>query len=226
MTAAREAIWLPLVCLTVILLGGLRMGAPATLAPPSLFALVLGVLLVGALVQSGALAPERLMHESRSPLENLNGLVLLAAVFLASAQIFALLTPESGLPRLIFSVYFLLLMLNTVAAGPGRVHVLRSLGVTFGAAFVLNFVVLDALSDPGGSRLQRALHIVLEGITLGVLTQPPHHPAAGYVALVAIALFLIALALLPARLSASHRDEELQRGHALGLRTRSVNHQR
>src|SRR6266850_4041644 len=49
MTPAREAVYLPLMALTVALLGGLRIGAPVVLLPPPLFALVLGLLLMGVL---------------------------------------------------------------------------------------------------------------------------------------------------------------------------------
>jgi len=200
MTPAREAVFLPLMALTVALLGGLRIGAPVVLLPPPLFALVLGLLLMGVLIQSGALAPDRLLSESRPPLANANGFLVLATLFFACAQTFAALTPDSGLPRVLFSVYFLILMLNTLAARPDRVRVLQSLAVTFGAAFVLNFVALDALSDPEGGRLKRVLQVLLEGITLGVLSQPVHHPATGYITFFVIVLFLVTLSSLPRRL--------------------------
>ncbi len=199
MTAVREAIYLPALCLTVTLLGGLRPGAPVVLPSPSPFSLVLAVLLLGVLIQSGGLAPRRLLDTSRSALQNLNGFVLLATVFVAGAQVFSLLTPGFGLPRLVFSVYFLVLLLNTWAAGPDRVRALRSLTVTFGAAFVLKFVVLNALSDATGGRLARVLQMLFEGVTLGAFTQEVHHPASGYLAFVTVVLFLIALALLPVR---------------------------
>jgi len=205
MTPAREAVYLPAMALTVALLGGLRIGGPAVLHAPSLFALVLGLLLMGVLIQSGALAPDRLLSESRPALANVNGFVVLLALFLACAQTFAALTPDSGLPRILFSVYFLILMLNTLAARPDRVRVLQSLTVTFGAAFVLNFVVLDALSDPEGGRLKRVLQVLLEGITLGALSQPVRHPATGYITFVAIVLFLIMLSSLPRRLPRTSR---------------------
>ena len=115
----------------------------------------------------------------------------------ASAQVFSLLTPEAGLPRVLFSLYFLVLMINTMAAGPDRVRVLRSLAVTFGAAFVLKFIVLDALADPAGGRLTRLLQVLFEGVTLGALTQDVQHPAAGYLAFLVTSLFLAAVALLP-----------------------------
>ena len=93
MTAAREALALPLVFLTVTLLGGLRIADAVALLPPSLFALVLSVLLLGLLVRCGALAPNRLVHASRSTLANVNGLIVMLAAFLASAQAFNVATP-------------------------------------------------------------------------------------------------------------------------------------
>ena len=54
--------------------------------------------------------------------------------WLAGAAI-AVLIPDSGLPRLVFAVFFLILLLNTAAAAPDRVRLLRSLAVTLGAAF-------------------------------------------------------------------------------------------
>jgi len=210
MTAAREAIVLPFLFLTVALAGGFRPGAQSLFAPPMLFSLVLAVLLVASLVQSGAFDPRRGINPSRSVLANGNGICILATLFAGSAQAFSLLIPASGLPRILFSVYFLVLMLNTIAVGPDRVRMLRSLGMMFGAAFVLKFVVLDALSDPAQGRLGRALQLLLEGATLGAVTQEVQHPAAGYIAFGALAMFLVAIWLLPER---THRDGVLVTGH-------------
>jgi len=197
MTARREAIGLPIIFLTVVLLGGLRIGVVAALVPPSVFALVLGVLLVRVLVQCGALAPERLVSGSRRALANANGIVVLVTLWAASSQAIALVIPDSGLPRLAMNVFFLVLLLNTAAASPDRVRLLRSLSVTFGSVFVLKFVVLYELSTPGTSWLKRVLQAMLEGITLGTLTQDPLRPITGYVAFATVALFLIGISLLP-----------------------------
>jgi hypothetical protein len=205
MTAAREAIVLPSLFLTVVLAAGVRLGTPLVLAPPSLYTLVLAVLLASLLVQSGALDPLRLMGSSRSALANANGMVLLGALFLASAQVFTMLTPESGLPRIIMSLYFLVLMFQTMAAGPDRMRLLRSLGVTFGVAFTLKFVVLNALADPASGRLGRTLQMLLEGVTLGALTQDVQHRAAGYIAFVTVGMFLLSVWMLPARMASSDR---------------------
>ena len=61
-----------------------------------------GAAAAGVLVKAGALAPERLMNAGRSALANLNGFVVLATLFLAVAQSFNLVTPEYGLPHLLF----------------------------------------------------------------------------------------------------------------------------
>lgn len=198
MTAAREAIALPLIFLTVTLLGGLRLADRVALVPPPLFALVLSVLVLGLLVRCGAFVPRRLMHASRPLMANINGLIAMGALFLASAQAFNVATPESGVPRVLFNLVFLVLLANTNAAAPGRVPVLRSLLVIFGSAFVVKFVVLAALSQPAETPFTRALRIVFEGITLGSVTQDVLHPAAGYVAFGTLLLYFWGLTLLPA----------------------------
>ena len=197
MTAVREAVYLPLIFLTVTLLGGIRLGSRVALVPASLFSLVLGLMLLGVLVKAGALAPERLMNARRSGLANTSGFTVLATVFLASAQAFNLVTPESGLPHLLVCVFLLTLLLNTLAAGADRVRTLRSLLVVFGSAFILKFIVLAALSEQTGGRLKRVLLVLLEGVTLGTLTQEVLHPANGYLAFFTLTLFLVGLGMLP-----------------------------
>lgn len=199
MTAGREAIGLPLVFLTVLLLGALRIADVTQLVPPTPYLLVLGILLVRLVVQSGALAPEDLLSASRTGLENVSGAVLLATVWIAASQVLAVLAPESGVPRLGFSVFFLVLLLNTAAASPNRTQLLRSLAVTFGAAFVLKFVALQGLSAPSEGTIKRALQALLDNVTVGVLTQQVLHPASAYIALSAVVLFLLGLFLLPHR---------------------------
>jgi hypothetical protein len=199
MTIAREAVTLPILFLTVVLLAGIRIAGTTVLVPPSPYALVLGLLLVRVVVQSGALAPERLMSSSRSELANLNGAVVLATLWIAAAQVLAVLIPDSGLPRLAFGVFLLVLLLNTSAASPNRQEMLRSLTVMFGAAFLLKFVVLHGLSAPGDGAVKRALLAFLDSVTVGTLIQAPTHPVTAYLALCAIVIFLVGVLLLPPR---------------------------
>lgn len=222
MTAVREAMTLPLVFLTVALLGGLRIAERVVLVPPSLFALVLSVLLLGLLVRCGAFAPDLLVHARRSALANLNGVTVMVAVFLASAQAFNLVTPESGLPRVLVNVFCLVLLANTLAAAPDRIRVLRSVSVVLGSAFVVKFVVLAALSNPADTLLARTLRLLLEGVTLGAVTQELLHPATGYVAFCTLMLYFVGLVLLPARdrplSGGSHGRQRDAHPRALGTR--------
>jgi hypothetical protein len=208
MTAAREAITLPLVFLTVTLLGGLRVADSTALVAPSPYLFVLGGLLVRLVIQSGGLAPDRLLATSRSELANLNGLVVLIGLWAAAAQALAIVIPESGVPRLAFSVFFLILLLNTAAAAPDRWRLLRSLAVTLGSAFVLKFVVLNGLSAPGDGAVKRGLLAILDTVTLGALIQPVPHAATAYLALLTIGLFLVGVFLLPSRMDAPLRTGE------------------
>ena len=125
----------------------------------------------------------------------------------ASAQAFNLVTPESGLPHLIVCAFLLTLLLNTLAAGADRVRTLGSLLVVFGSTFILKFIVLAALSEQTGGRLKRVLLVLLEGVTLGTLTQDVLHPANGYLAFFTLALFLVGLGMLPAERGTSESQE-------------------
>jgi hypothetical protein len=203
MTPLREAIILPVLFLTVTLLGGLEPGAARPWIPASPFSLLLGFLLVGLLARSGALASERLLHGGRRPLENANGLIVLLTLFAASAQVLHMVTPRSGLPALIVALVLFLMLLNTFAILPDRRAVLRSLALVLGSAFVLKFVVLAALSEAEGGRTKRVLIALFDLATLGTISQTPVAPAAGYLAFAVGVLYLAAVAALPARQHAS-----------------------
>jgi hypothetical protein len=195
MSALREAIVLPLVFLTVMLLAGTQFGARVELVPPSLFALVLATMLLAALIRGGALAPQRLLHNGRAILANANGAIVLATLFGASAQVLAMLTPRSGLPLFFVEVLLFVLLLNTLVAQPERARLLRSVAVTLGSALILKFVVLAGLSEPAGTRMSRVLVALFDAATFGSIAQDPQPPAAGYAAFAAVALYLVGLAL-------------------------------
>lgn len=197
----REALTLPLLLLTVAALGGVRVSQAGALAfvPPSLMSLVLGVGLLGVLVRAGALVPSRLLNDHRSALENASGAMVVTALVAASAQVFSLVTPSSGLLAFVFTVFFVLLLWNTLAVEPDRRQVLRSLLVVFGGAFVLKFVVLAAIYEPDGGLLRRVMLTMLEGVALGTLGFVPDGAATGYIAFFTLAMYFVALVLLPGR---------------------------
>ncbi len=197
MTAAREAFVLPFLLITVAASGGVRLAEGVRLVPPPLVSLVLAVLLIGTFIRSGLLIPQRLLSGRRSALENLNGLVVLIALFAASAQVFTLLTPDSGFLYAVFSIGFFVQLATSLAGIRDRRALLRSLAILFGSAFVLRFVVLDTLYAPNGSWGQRVLMALIEGASLGAVVYQPTGTLTGYVAFGALALYLLALVLLP-----------------------------
>lgn len=197
MNATREAIVLPMIFLTVVLIGALRPGAQVIVVPPSLASLVAGMVLFALLVRSGTLDPGQLLHAARPPIANLNGMAVLLTAFVASAQLVTTLVPESGVPALITWVVVASLFIQALAIGPDRPRLLRGLLVTFGAAFTLKFIILAAISTPADGRFARALQLLFEGVTLGGMTQRTPHAAEGYLAFVAIVLYLVGVAFLP-----------------------------
>jgi hypothetical protein len=197
--AWHEAFTLPLVFLSATLLGGLRVDGGGGLAfvPPTLFALVLAVVLMAALHRSGALDPARLIHSRRTGLANASGAVIVVALGAAAAQMIAALTPEEGLLALVFDIAWLVLFGNTLAARPDRARLLSSLLVMFGAAFVVKFILLGALYAPDASLTKRVVMALVEGVSLGTLAYQPPGPATGYVTFATGLLFLAGVAALP-----------------------------
>ena len=130
--------------------------------------------------------------------------MVLFALFAATAQVLGMLIPAAGLPLLFVDVFLFVLLLNTLVAMPGRVPLLRSIAVTLSSALILKFVMLAALSSTGASRTSRVLVALFDAATLGSITQEPQAPAAGYLAFFAIALYLVAVALLPSAAVPQH----------------------
>ena len=120
MTALREAIILPAIFLTVALIASADLGNSVALVPASVFALVLAVMLVAALIRCGALQTALFLHGARGPLANANGVVVLASLFGASAQLLWMLTPRNGLPMFFVDVLLFVLLLNTLVATTDR----------------------------------------------------------------------------------------------------------
>jgi hypothetical protein len=199
MPPGREAFTLPLSLLTVAGAGGMRLlpDGAVRFDPPPLMALLLGTLLVGLLVRARAVDASRLFSPGRPPIENASGAVVVVALVAATAQVFHLLTPASGLLNVFVNVLFLVLVANTFARQTDRTHLLWSLSIAFGSALALKYVVMAGVASPGGSLAGRLFSTTVEGLSLGVLGAEPYAPAMGYVAFAVTALYVVTLWWLP-----------------------------
>jgi hypothetical protein len=187
---------LPLIFLTVALLGGLRVSAAEHafifIAPP-LVTLILAVLLMLLFVRGHLIELRQWVASDYPTLVNASHLVTLLALFFASAQAFNSVLPESGLLHWLFSFFFLWTLWNNQFSSFDARRLLRSLVVLFGTAFVLKHLLLANLYAPEGGWVKRLAGIVLEGVSLGTLDTQAFAPATGYISFFTLALYVLGL---------------------------------
>jgi hypothetical protein len=191
-------ILLPLLFLTVALLGGLRISADHAFifVPPPLVTLVLAVLLMLLFVRGRLVEINRWVASDRPPLTNISHAWMLLTLFFASAQAFNSVLPERGLLHWLFSFFFLWTLWNNQFSLFDARRLLRSLAVLFGTAFVLKHILLASLYSPEGGWLKRLAGALLQGASLGTLDAPAFAPATGYIAFFTLALYVAGLLLL------------------------------
>ena len=190
---------LPMLFLTVALLGGLRVGAEngtfIFVAPP-LVALLLGVLLMLLLVRGRLIRFHQWIASDLPPLTNVVHIWMLITLFFASAQAFNSVLPERGLLHWLFSFFFLWTLWNNQFSSFDPRRLLRSLAILFGTAFVLKHMLLASLYSPEGGWLKRVAGTLLQGVSLGTLDTPNFAPATGYISFFTLILYVAGLILL------------------------------
>jgi hypothetical protein len=223
-------ILLPLLFLTVALLGGLRISADHAFifVPPPLVTFVLAVLLMLLFVRGRLVEINRWVASDRPPLTNISNGWMLLTLFFASAQAFNSVLPERGLLHWLFSFFFLWTLWNNQFSLFDARRLLRSLAVLFGTAFVLKHILLASLYSPEGGWLKKFAGALLQGASLGTLDAPAFAPATGYISFFTLALYVAGLLLLSIQSNAEideavytdqlalreviSRDSESQRG--------------
>lgn len=191
---------LPMLFLTVALLGGLRVSAEGyafVFIPPPLVTLVLAVLLALLFVRGRLIEFHLWVASTNPPLTNLSHVWMLLTLFFASAQAFNSVLPERGLLHWLFSFFFLWTLWNNLFSSFDARRLLRSLVVLFGTAFVLKHLLLASLYSPEGGWLKRVAGVLLQGVSLGTLDTPAFAPASGYISFFTLALFVAGLLLIP-----------------------------
>ena len=190
---------LPMLFLTVVLLGGLRVGAESRtfifVAPP-LVTLLLAVLLVLLLVRGRLIRFHQWIAADVSPLTNVVHIWMFITLFFASAQAFNSVLPERGLLHWLFSFFFLWTLWNNQFSSFDPRRLLRSLAILFGTAFVLKHMLLASLYSPDGGWLKRLTGTLLQGVSLGTLDTPNFAPATGYISFFTLTIYVAGLILL------------------------------
>jgi hypothetical protein len=131
-------------------------------------------------------------------LTNVSHILILLALFAASAQAFNSVLPEQGLLHWLFCFFFLWTLWNNQFSAFDPARLLRSLAVLFGTAFALKHMLLAGLRPADGGWMSRVAGALLEGVSLGSLDAPAFAPATGYVSFFTVALYVGGLMLVPA----------------------------
>ncbi len=192
---------LPLIFITVTMIGGLRLGAADNafifLKPP-LICLVFASVLLILFFRSGLMRLDGWFSDQYSTIQNIaNGAVLLT-IFAASTQLFNSLLPEKGLAFWVVGFCFFWTLWNNLFADFDTKKLLRSLGALFALAFAVKYLVLANLTATGdASLLQRIFADPAKEAFTWLLDLPRYSAGTGYIQFFTLGLYLIGLFLTP-----------------------------
>jgi hypothetical protein len=197
--ALLRYILLPMIFLSVALLGGLRIDVETKafiFIPPPLITLILSVLLMILFVRGHAIELQQWVRSDQPPLTNVSHVLTLLTVFFGSAQAFNSVLPERGLLYWLFSFFFIWTLWNNQFSSFDARRLLRSLAVLFGTAFFLKHMFLASLFSPEGGWAKKIAGFFVELGTLGTLDTQVFAPATGYISFFTLALYVLGLILL------------------------------
>ena len=191
-----QLIVLPILFLSVALLGGLRLSVESNafiFLKPQLVCLILASLLVISLVRTKIVELQQFISEDFPLLKNIaNGLVLLT-LFAASVQIFNALLPEKGLAFWIVSFCFFWTLWTNLFADFSKQRLLQSLGSLFGLAFVVKYLVLQNLASNSETWTQKLFETLTKEATFGLLEITKFSSTTGFLQFFALAIYIIGI---------------------------------
>jgi hypothetical protein len=192
-------ILLPMIFLTVALLGGLRIDVDThafVFVPPPLITLILSVLLMILFVRGHAIELRQWVGSDQPTITNVSHVLTLLTLYFASAQALNSVLPERGMLFWLFSFFFLWTLWNNQFSSFDARRLLRSLAVLFGTAFFLKHMFLASLFSPEGGWAKKLAGFLLEVGTFGTLDFQVFAPATGYISFFTLALYVGGLILL------------------------------
>ncbi len=194
-------IFLPLLFLTIALLGGLRLNSADNafiFLKPALVCLVFASVLLILFFRAKLLKLDGWFSEDFSPLKNVANATVLVSLFAASTQIFNALLPERGIPFWIVGFCFFWTLWNNLFADFDVKRLLQSLGGLFGLAFVVKYLVLANLAAPTSeSWWQSLINNPAQQTFTWLLDLPRFSAGTGYIQFFAVIFYLLGLFLLP-----------------------------
>lgn len=197
--ALLRYILLPMIFLSVALLGGLRIDVETkafVFVPPPLITLILSVLLMILFVRGHAIELRQWVTSDQPPLTNVSHVLTLLTLFFASAQAFNSVLPERGFLHWLFSFFFIWTLWNNQFSSFDARRLLRSLTVLFGTAFFLKHMFLASLFSPDGGWAKKLAGFFVELGTLGTIDTQVFAPATGYISFFTLALYVLGLILM------------------------------
>lgn len=200
-----QYIFVPLIFLTVALLGGLRLKMPNSdflFLKPALICLIFAAVMLVLFVRAGLIKIDGWFSEEFTMLENAANGGVLISLFAATVQIFNSLIPETSLPFWIISFCFFWTLAMNLFAEFDTKKLVKSLGALFGIAFFTKYLLLGYLTAPVSEGFWKG---ILENPTQELLTYlfdlPRFSAGTGYIQFFTVIFYLVGLFLLPQKLS-------------------------
>ena len=191
---------LPLIFLTVTLIGGLRLALADNafiFLKPELICLIFASVLLILYFRAKLIQLEGWFSDKFTSLKNVANAVILLTLFTASVQVFNSLLPEKGLPFWIVAFCFFWTLWNNLFAEFNTKRLLQSLGGLFGLAFIIKYLLLANLVAPtSDSWWQAIVQNPTQQAFTWLLDLPKFSSGTGYIQFFTLVFYLIGLFLL------------------------------
>jgi hypothetical protein len=197
--ALSRYILLPLMLITVALLGGLRIGLEDSrfiFVSPSLISLILALFSLSLTWRSGLINVSSWLASDQPLPAIISNALTLFAFFCASAQEFNSVLPEQGFLHWLFGFFFLWTLWNNQFSVVDSRRAIQSTGVLFATAFFLKYVIFSSFYSGQQGVLRRLTGALLEGVSLGQSDLAAYGPATGYIAFFCLVLYVGSLVLI------------------------------